>query len=240
MDSLTHEFDESVREIFEANVKYGIYLPPNSKPVFDYFLDVTTGNFFEWNNLLPSIDSLIRQTKSDEIIETVDSIRFTFLSSLLLMGKHSVLITGSSGVGKTVIIESMLKRLATTGFSFKPNTILGDVFNYSEKTKASIANNMSSIFNDESEGGTKKVRSDENSVVKNIIQFSAQTSSNKFLTMFVSKLSKKGQFSLGAPKNKSIITFIDDLNIPIADKFGDQPPLELLRFINENSIFFVV
>lgn len=53
--------------------------------------------------------------------------------------------------------------------------------------------------------------------------------------MFTAKLYKKGANTLGAPKNKLILTFIDDLNIPIADKFGDQPPLELLRFIIENS-----
>jgi hypothetical protein len=40
-DSLTVEFSEMVHELFESNVKYGLYLPPNNKPVFDYFLDVT-------------------------------------------------------------------------------------------------------------------------------------------------------------------------------------------------------
>ena len=74
------------------------------------------------------------------------------------------------------------------------------------------------------------------------MQFSANTTSVKFLNMFVSKLSKKGQNLLGAPKNKIIVSFIDDLNIPIADAFGDQAPLELLRFIIENSnlTFFIV
>jgi hypothetical protein len=53
--------------------------------------------------------------------------------------------------------------------------------------------------------------------------------------MFISKLSKKANNTLGAPKNKFIITFIDDLSIPMSDKFGDQPPLELLRFIIQNG-----
>lgn len=72
-------------------------------------------------------------------------------------------------------------------------------------------------------------------ILTNTIQYSAQTTSAKFLSMFAAKLFKKGANTLGAPKNKCIITFIDDLNIPIADRFGDQPPLELLRFIIENS-----
>jgi dynein heavy chain len=68
-----------------------------------------------------------------------------------------------------------------------------------------------------------------------MIQFSAQTDSKKFQNLLTSKLTKKGFNVLGAPKNKWILTFIDDLNMPVADRYGDQPPLELLRYITENS-----
>jgi dynein heavy chain, axonemal len=54
--------------------------------------------------------------------------------------------------------------------------------------------------------------------------------------MFASKLIKKGHNMHGAPKGKLILTFIDDVSIPVRDKFGDQEPLELLRFIKENSL----
>ena len=84
-----------MREIFDINVKYSIYLPPSGKPVFDYFLDVTSGNFIEWSQLLPSVDKLIRQNREDEMIPTIDSLRFGFISTLLLQSKHPVLITGS-------------------------------------------------------------------------------------------------------------------------------------------------
>ena len=94
MDSLTNDFDEFIHEVFGSNIKYSIYCTPNAKSVFDYFIDVTTGNFVEWNMLLPNMDLLIRQTKSDEITETIDSVRYTFLVTLLLMGRKSVLITG--------------------------------------------------------------------------------------------------------------------------------------------------
>jgi hypothetical protein len=95
LDNLTQEFDEFIREMFESNVKFGIYLPPNLKPIFDYFLDVTSGNFIEWNRLVPNAEALIKTTgKSDNMIETIDSIRFTFLSTLMLQGNNSVLITG--------------------------------------------------------------------------------------------------------------------------------------------------
>ncbi len=94
---------------------------------------------------------------------------------------------------------------------------------------------MANLFDQEAE--TKKNRLEEFGVTTNLMQFSAQTSSNKFLSMFTSKLVKKSNCLLGAPRNKLVLSFIDDLNIPIADKFGDQPPLELLRYIIENRSF---
>jgi dynein heavy chain len=241
-DTLTQEFDEFVRELFESNVKYGIYLPPGDKAVFDYFLDPTTANFIEWSRILPNIENQIRQHQNvpyneDSIISTVDSIRFSFLSTLILSTRSCVLITGSSGIGKSVTIDHMLKRLAINGFRNQVNSILGEVFNFAEKQKVPITANLNMFGGDSVGGGNNKKTSkmDEVAILTNKIQFSAQTSSNKFLNAFTLKLLKKGQNVLGAPKNKTILTFIDDLNIPIADKFGDQGPMELLRFIQENS-----
>ena len=71
------------------------YLDPNPKwpclPRIRNFLDVTM-TWREWNMLLPNMDLLIRQTKSDEITETIDSVRYTFLATLLLMGRKSVCV----------------------------------------------------------------------------------------------------------------------------------------------------
>ena len=267
LDSLTREFDELVRETFESNVKYGIYLPPASKSVFDFFLDAITGNFVEWNHLLPHSEFLIKQSRIDDLIPTVDSVRFAFLSSLLLSGKHPVLISGQSGIGKTATLQHMLKRLGTHGFSHCENSILGEIFNYSEPAKNIKTQNISNFFaadNADIEARKKSFIEDLSSlpsssssssfhhfhhficalscvdtgVLCNNIQFSAQTTSSKFLTMFVSKMVKKGANLLSAPRNKCIVTFIDDLNLPVMDKFGDQPPIELLRFIIENCNIF--
>ena len=62
---------------------------------------------------------------------------------------------GSSGIGKTVTIQNMLKRLSQNGFSVKQNSILGDVFNYADKTKTSITN-LSTMFGDDSDNAKKQ------------------------------------------------------------------------------------
>lgn len=47
-------------------------------------------------------------------------------------------------------------------------------------------------------------------------------------------------FSLpvGAPANKKLVVFVDDLNMPKLDSYGSQPPIELLRQFQDFSGFY--
>jgi dynein heavy chain len=44
--------------------------------------------------------------------------------------------------------------------------------------------------------------------------------------------------SLGAPSGKTMCMFIDDLNMPALDKYGSQPPVELLRQVIDQGGFY--
>ncbi|OEH79493.1 heavy chain 2 family protein [Cyclospora cayetanensis] len=61
------------------------------------------------------------------------------------------------------------------------------------------------------------------------LTFSSQTSSNDAQEGFESKLEKRVKGKWGPPGRKTLVCFIDDLNMPKPDEFGSQPPLELLR-----------
>lgn len=71
-----------------------------------------------------------------------------------------------------------------------------------------------------------------------IFQFSAQTSSERTQELVESKLKQKRKNILGAPPDRSVVLFIDDLNMPALEVFGASPPIELLRQIMGNGGFY--
>lgn len=110
----------------------GVRLPTGNRSIFSYFIDMESGNFVPWEVLVPSTKFLIEkgavitigetmgvashhrkgQTKEAEIVPTVDIARFSFLTGLLLLNKHPVLLTGMlSSLVITVQNQTFIKIL---------------------------------------------------------------------------------------------------------------------------------
>ncbi|EDO31800.1 predicted protein [Nematostella vectensis] len=179
VETCNESFDTFTRDLFADTHDVRI---PGSGDLYSYYVDFDTRRMEPWEKIIPAFKYSSEVPYFDLLVPTVDTVRFGFLMDKLLSVNKSVLYTGTTGVGKSVIAKA----------------ILDDI---SQKS-----NYMAIMMN-----------------------FSAQTSSQRTQEMIETKLEKKRKNILGAPAGKRMVIFVDDLNMPKLDTYGSQPPIELLR-----------
>ena len=158
---------------------------PVSETVFEYFVDTHRQElaFRHWNESLPEFKYSKQASYFQMVVPTVDTVRYETLLRLLYSRNKAVFFTGETGVGKSVIISSLISKL-------------------------------------KEEGAIEPV----------VMNFSAQSSSLRTQQTIESKLERrKGKVLYEAVGGKKLVIFIDDVNMPAVERFGAQPPIELLR-----------
>ncbi|XP_063150960.1 dynein axonemal heavy chain 6 [Candoia aspera] len=181
-------FDTFVRQQFEENPDAKL---PTSGDLWSVYIDYDTKRLDPWERIIPAFKYSQTVPFFEMLVPTTDTVRYGFLMEKLLAVRHSVLFTGITGVGKSVVARSLLNKIQ-----------------------------------------------DEAGYVPVYLNFSAQTSSARTQEIIESKLEKKRKNILGAPGKKRVVIFVDDLNMPKLDRYGSQPPIELLRQYQDFGGFY--
>nr|XP_029531899.1 dynein heavy chain 14, axonemal [Oncorhynchus nerka] len=288
--NVAHAFKNLIHKLFEG-APCGVSLPAGNRLIFNYFVDLQTGAFVPWDELVPSTESLIRKglntSSGSESLQlggalgesnttdttsflrsgpicSNDTVRYSFLMSLLLLNKQPVLLTGDSGVGKTLLIQSILKKLQRDGGEMvNQGTMLGQVFLHNQSKTASLledVNLLTAVFGGDADKSTDgdslsgllssmpfgvlhRMRSpshtsESSGILTCTLQCTAHTTTAYIQAHMLQNLVKKGKNNLAAPKNKSVLVFVDDLNMPTLDSYGAQPSMEFIRqFIELQGVF---
>ena len=72
------------------------------------------------------------------------------------------------------------------------------------------------------------------------LSFSARTTPKQITEYFFSQIEKRRKGVFGPKNGKKCIIFLDDLNMPIKEEWGAQPPLELLRQYLDHGAWHVI
>lgn len=70
------------------------------------------------------------------------------------------------------------------------------------------------------------------------LNFSSRTSSIDVQRTIEDNVEKRTGTIYGPKAGKSMVVFVDDLNMPVVDKYGTQQPIALLRFLLEHGCMY--
>jgi len=110
---------------------------------------------------------------------------------------------------------------------------------------SSYLNNVCGVDNDGGPDLNKLVPGGGGEFIQGTINCSARTRPHNIVSLLETSLEKKRKSLLGPPGGKRMLLFIDDINMPSLEKYGAQPPNELVRqvidqggYYDTSSLFF--
>mmetsp|Transcript_9795 Transcript_9795/g.9586 ORF Transcript_9795/g.9586 Transcript_9795/m.9586 type:complete len:148 (+) Transcript_9795:514-957(+) len=76
--------------------------------IFDYGIDQTTHKFEPWVDQVPQFEFDPKKKFFEILVPTTDTVKYKYILNLLMFNGYNVLLTGETGVGKSVITKDFL------------------------------------------------------------------------------------------------------------------------------------
>jgi dynein heavy chain len=104
---------------------------PRSECVFDHMIHPDTQqSFISWSTKVPEFEFDKEAQFFDLQVPTIDTLKYSYVIELMIDIEKPVILTGESGVGKSVLVKSLLE-------SLKERKGVSTIFlNFSAQTKA--------------------------------------------------------------------------------------------------------
>lgn len=111
---------------------------PFEGDVYDYYCDYAKKEFKPWNDLVTDFKYDATLPYFNILVPTQDTVKFKYLLDKLIDGGYNVLMTGETGVGKSVIIQEYL-------FNVNKEKYVFSMLNFSAQTNSK---NLLDLFMD--------------------------------------------------------------------------------------------
>lgn len=191
VDAARPKFNDWCRNRFQNVVSSRF--PELLNDIYNVYVDLASRDIKTWSTLIPEFKYDPAVPYFSILVPTMDTTRYRYILQKLTSAGHNVLFMAETGVGKSVIINSFLNEMTSSG-----------------------------------------------KIVSYVMGYSAQTKPANLRDVFETKLERKRKNLLGPPAGKKMYMFIDDLNMPSLEKYGAQPPNELLRQVIDQGGFYDV
>ena len=182
---------DSGREKLNILIKQKFILHGVEESIFNLDLNYEDQNLRLWKDLVPPPIIEAEMEFHDILVPTVDTFKISYMVEKLFdLDKH-VLVTGTSGVGKSVLAAALFrdKRCAA---KFSPLVFI----------------------------------------------FSAKTNAYETQETILNGLHNESKHKRSAKPGMKNVVFIDDINMPEVEKYGAQPPIELLRQVLDLKLLY--
>ncbi|XP_066254312.1 dynein axonemal heavy chain 6 [Euwallacea similis] len=114
--NITHEsrekFEAFLQRQFEECIDARL---PSGQNIWHIYMDMQSKRLTPWQEIMPRFQYDKKTPFFDTLVPTLDTVRFGDVMERLINVDHAVMLTGDTGVGKSVVAKDVLNRMGMTG-----------------------------------------------------------------------------------------------------------------------------